>query len=644
MSRRRLIQSAVVLAAGAISVGCEDPDGSGGSGGAGRAVIAVDAGNVTSKLSPLIPGVNGAKWYHDAYGLWDPEKGAPDPEFVSKVKKSGTSLIRYPGGTSSNLFNWKGAIGPQSERSRQVEGKKGESVDSRYGPDEYMAFIRKVGAEPQIMAPFASSTPDEIAAWVAYMNSPEGTEYGDMRAANGHPEPYGVRYWEIGNELYGEHQRYWMSDDEETAMKQYAFGGKQRQTRQRVGTPSDHSPAASVSSGEPDQSFTVWYPPAVPRSQTVRVGGAEWSEVGDLSSAGEGDRVYTFEPDTGTIRFGDDEHGKIPPKGVKITADYVSGPHAGFVDYYAKMKKVDPSIDVIATWASIGSGKIKGNFPRLMAEHGHGDHYDGMSIHPYTNFSRDLKIKSFPDKRAGHDFQMIGEAAAGKMVSELKDQVSKYGRKDAFVAVSECGALYFSQERDPEAFPQYSFAMSHVLYMASQWARFVDLGVRWTASNDLIVERPGGVGRSLFGGRDEFIPSAEAVMREQLSDFFQGGGRAVKSLVHDNTVVKTRETALGSSYEALLTTATVDKKGRLNVLVVNRSPDQDIEAHVAPGGIKPSGNVDISVVAGESYDAFNDVDDQDAVSIETSQEKTDHGTLTRSFKAHSVTLLRFAAR
>ncbi|MFB9454330.1 hypothetical protein [Streptomyces antimycoticus] len=267
-------------------------------------------------------GVNGAKWYDDAYGMWDPKHNRPAPGIVGKIKKAGVGMIRYPGGTSSNLFNWRAAVGPQESRGRQVEGKQGDTADSRFGPDEYMAFVREVGATPQIMAPFANSTPDEIADWVAYMNAPQGTTWGDLRARNGHPEPYGVRYWEIGNELFGTYQRYWMSADDDKAMRQYAFGGTQRQKRQRVGTPTDHRPAAAVSNGQPNQSFTVWYPPVVPKSQTIRVDEDTWREVADLASAGADDLVYTFAPESGGIHFGDGRHGKIPQKGAKITADH----------------------------------------------------------------------------------------------------------------------------------------------------------------------------------------------------------------------------------------------------------------------------------------------------------------------------------
>ncbi|MGW7487212.1 hypothetical protein [Streptomyces sp. NPDC054786] len=645
LKRRNVLQGAVALGVGTLTVGC-NPDlgiGSPGSPGnsSGAPVIAVDTRKSLAKVSRFITGVNGAKWYDDAYGMWDSKKNAPVPAGVSQVKRSGIAMVRYPGGTSANLFNWKNAVGPQNQRGGQLEGKKGAPVDSRYGPDEYMAFTKAIGGEPQIMAPFANSTPQEIADWVAYMNAPEHTEFGRLRAKNGHPEPYGVHYWEIGNELFGKHQRYWMSDDDETAMRQYAFGGTQRQMNQPIGKPTDHRPSAAVSSGEPHQSFTVWYPPVVPKSQMVHINRMKWHQVDDLSSAGPKQRVYTFEPKSGTICFGDGHHGKIPPKGAKITANYESGPHAGFVDYYKAMKEVDPTISVLSVWALIGSGKLAGgtSFPQLLAEHGHADHFDGMSIHPYTNFQRDLHVKRFPDKRAGHDYQMIGEKAAGGMVEDLQHEVRKYGKRGAYVAVSECGALFFGKS-DKKAYPQYAYAMSHALYISSQWARFSALGVPWTASNDLIPPKE-GISREVLTGAPDFGQTPDAIVREQLRDVFHGGGRVVESGVQNNIAVSTRETALGNSYDALVTMATVDADNKLNIVVINRSPDKDIKAKIVTEHFKCSGTAEVSVVSGDAYDDFDD-DKQNSrsVKIEKSHASPKSDALNMAFRAHSVTLIR----
>lgn len=40
-------------------------------------------------------------------------------------------------------------------------------------------------------------------AWVEYCNSDKDTYYANMRRANGHEKPYAVKYWALGNEVWG---------------------------------------------------------------------------------------------------------------------------------------------------------------------------------------------------------------------------------------------------------------------------------------------------------------------------------------------------------------------------------------------------------------------------------------------------------
>ncbi|MBB4779802.1 alpha-L-arabinofuranosidase C-terminal domain-containing protein [Streptomyces rapamycinicus] len=113
------------------------------------------------------------------------------------------------------------------------------------------------------------------------------------------------------------------------------------------------------------------------------------------------------------------------------------------------------------------------------------------------------------------------------------------------------------------------------------------------------------------------------------------------SEVKNNAEVSPRKTPLGSSYEALVTNATVDKNGTLSVLVVNRSPDEDVKSRVDLGGFRHAGTVDVSVVAGRSYDDFNNAEHPDAVTIKKSHATAEDDSLNWTFPAHSVTLLRF---
>jgi alpha-N-arabinofuranosidase len=117
-------------------------------------------------------------------------------------------IIRWPGGSFVGNYKWKDGIGPQSKRV----GKNGwdEWDPLSFGIDEFLAFARKVGAEPAIViwvgprnkvdrAPMLQDAVD----FVAYCNGPRDSAWGKIRAQNGHPEPYRVKYWEIDNEIWG---------------------------------------------------------------------------------------------------------------------------------------------------------------------------------------------------------------------------------------------------------------------------------------------------------------------------------------------------------------------------------------------------------------------------------------------------------
>ena len=74
------------------------------------------------------------------------------------------------------------------------------------GTDEFLAFCAQAGADPFLVVNDGSGTAEEAARWVAYCNEPPHGEQGRRRAANGHPKPYGVRLWGVGNEVWGRWQ------------------------------------------------------------------------------------------------------------------------------------------------------------------------------------------------------------------------------------------------------------------------------------------------------------------------------------------------------------------------------------------------------------------------------------------------------
>src|SRR6266404_2104228 len=79
-----------------------------------------------------------------------------------------------------------------------------DGIRNQFGVHEFMHLCRLIGAEPYVAANVGSGTPSEFHDWVSYCNAPTGTlSLADDRAANGDPQPFGIRYWGVGNESWG---------------------------------------------------------------------------------------------------------------------------------------------------------------------------------------------------------------------------------------------------------------------------------------------------------------------------------------------------------------------------------------------------------------------------------------------------------
>ena len=129
-------------------------------------------------------------------------------DVVANLKAIGPRLLRWPGGNFAGEYRWKDGLLPVDERAPLQAATEIETQPFTWGydfheidTDDFLALCREVGAEPMITLNLAWSTPEESAEWVEYCNGSIDTEYGRKRAENGHPEPYNVRFWSLGNEM-----------------------------------------------------------------------------------------------------------------------------------------------------------------------------------------------------------------------------------------------------------------------------------------------------------------------------------------------------------------------------------------------------------------------------------------------------------
>jgi alpha-N-arabinofuranosidase len=111
--------------------------------------------------------------------------------------------------------------------SRAIEREGIYFEPSDVGIDEFIELCRLTGGEPFVAVNAGDGTPEEAARLVEYCNGPTGSTYGAKRAANGHPEPYGVKLWAIGNEVFGDWQGGHV-DEETYARRLVAFAKAMR--------------------------------------------------------------------------------------------------------------------------------------------------------------------------------------------------------------------------------------------------------------------------------------------------------------------------------------------------------------------------------------------------------------------------------
>ena len=136
---------------------------------------------------------------------------------IEKMRAIKAPLVRWPGGCFADSYDWRDGIGPRDKRPRETNfwyGSFSEKLQQKripqvfdpnsFGTDDFLRFCELSGAEGYLAANLRSLPAMEFVRWMEYVNSPTGsTTLSEARAAAGHPAPYNVRYWGVGNESWG---------------------------------------------------------------------------------------------------------------------------------------------------------------------------------------------------------------------------------------------------------------------------------------------------------------------------------------------------------------------------------------------------------------------------------------------------------
>ncbi|TCN21201.1 alpha-L-arabinofuranosidase C-terminal domain-containing protein [Mesobacillus foraminis] len=140
-------------------------------------------------------------------GIFDPDSAFSNSsgfrqDVLEALKRIEVPIIRWPGGCFVSAYHWKNGIGkqrtPYFDKAWRVE------EPNSFGTDEFIEYCRLLGAEPYICTNAGTGSAEEMSDWVEYCNLPSEGKWAKLRIENGHPEPYNVKYWSIGNENYGD--------------------------------------------------------------------------------------------------------------------------------------------------------------------------------------------------------------------------------------------------------------------------------------------------------------------------------------------------------------------------------------------------------------------------------------------------------
>jgi len=128
-----------------------------------------------------------------------------NPEFIAILKEMRPTLLRWGGNWSAN-YEWRDGIGDPDRRPTRYDFAWNAIEPNDVGTLEVLALNRLLGSEPNLQVNAALGDAHSAAQWVEYVNGASTTPMGRLRGEHGHPEPFGVKWWGIGNEMYGEWQ------------------------------------------------------------------------------------------------------------------------------------------------------------------------------------------------------------------------------------------------------------------------------------------------------------------------------------------------------------------------------------------------------------------------------------------------------
>lgn len=247
--------------------------------------------------------------------------------------------LRWPGGCFADDYHWMDGVGPRDQRPRMVNSHWGDVVENNhFGTHEFLKLCELIGAEPYISANVGSGTVRETSNWVEYLTRGDDSPMSTLRASHGRSEPWGVRFFGLGNEPWGCGGR--------MSAEQYVALARQHATYAR-NHGSNELYRIAAGAADDDYSWTE----TLMKQLSKRLGDTNPEDIFQAISF----HYYTFSgswSDKGqATSFTHDEHWTTMRKAQRV-GKIIAG-HRAVMDAYDPSGKIGLALDEWGTWWNV---------------------------------------------------------------------------------------------------------------------------------------------------------------------------------------------------------------------------------------------------------------------------------------------------
>ena len=641
--------------------------------------ITVDPTSVERALDDSVFGIN-HRYAFNGYGSFDSYLMEVKDDFKELYEEAGFGSIRYPGGTISNLFNWKATLDSVG-RKNQIHGfynNPGQGgIAPNFGIKEIADFADDVNSEIVYVYSLGRGSVQDAQDLIEFLNAEVGTnpnggiDWAAVRAENGHPQPYNVRYFEIGNEMQqaGEggdgtwSQGYWLTGVSSGAETAYINGGTASYTKQYAVCEEDWNQQASKSDGSANMVRYMRYANTNPKEYdengnivddqdfaaiekdgvAVFVGNTQWTLVDSFENSKASDKHAVIDYSTGAIHFGDGVKGAIPASGQQIYVSY-KVKRDGFVQVSQAMKETTAAINAAneakgvdsVQEAYVYSSYETQGFITKMNNGGYNDLYDGLTIHPYSGT---------PNGTGATFYDSAMSLAESAGVGKVQEYVNMLPEGKVPV-ISEYGIF-----RSTDALVR---SQTHAIYIAKVLMEYVRLGSPYIQKHCLIDW--------YSAGADSLGPTQQAVIQavaqsgastltgEGEFKFFSTPSAHVFQMFNssfgDEVVASSfsRMENLSNGVDAYSALASKDAYDNYYVAVVNVDRVNAKRMELKVNGVDFDGkDVEIQLLASDSFTDENTLENPNNVAVETTSFVNEGSTVAFEIPKHAVMVVKVSA-